>query len=168
MLKSILGLVMSLGFVATANAAYEIQINGSFLGTAGGIEMSDDGTDDATDYGLGAEVYFGMSENLQVGGLFAYMDGDSFTDAQIQLGALVRYNLDAELRNSIFINGGLGYTDFGPGDSIGLLVGAGKRFAISETLTWTPNISVTLNVGGDLDEGHTIALNLLSFSGFMD
>ncbi len=176
MLKNIFAMLMGLSFVATAHAGYELQINGSFgsalagvgSGTEAAVILNDNGTTDSTDYGLGAEIYFGMSEQLQIGGLFGYADGDSFADAALAIGGLVRYNLASEMRDSIFVGGGVRYIDFGAADNIAVLLTAGKRFAISETLTWTPNLSVALNVAGDLDEGHSIVLNLISFSGFME
>lgn len=169
MLKSLLSLVVTLGFVASANAmTKEIQINGSHLGTEAAVEMDDDGTTDGTDYGFGLQVYFGLSEQLQVGGLLAYADGDSFADAAMMLGGLVRYNLSSELRDAVFVEGGVRYADYGAADQISILLGVGKRYALSDTITWTPNVSVALHMAGDLDEGHNIALNLLSFSGFMD
>lgn len=169
MLKSMLSLLVVVGFAVSANAApKEIQINGSHLGTTAAITMEDDGTNDATDYGFGVQVYFGMSENLQIGALVGYQDGDSFTDAAMMLGALARYNLTTELRDAVFVEGGVRYMDAGSADQISVLLGVGKRYALSETITWTPNVSLALHVGGDADEGHSIALNLLSFSGFMD
>jgi hypothetical protein len=91
----------------------------------------------------------------------------------MSLGALVRYNLSTELRDSVFVGGGLRYTSFDAGnatDNFALLFSVGKRYALSETLTWTPNVTIALNVAGDdgADDGHNIALNLLSFSGFLD
>ncbi len=175
MFKGILGLIVSLGFVATSHATKEIQFNGSYAdakgatgGTRAAISLGDDGTEDKTDYGFSVEAYHSLSEVLQVGGLLGYADGDSFQEAAIAIGALVRYNLDADLRNSIFVGGGIRYADFGPGDNIAILASVGKRFAMSETITWTPNVAIALNVAGDLDNGHNINLNILSFSGFLD
>ena len=174
MLKNVLALIVTLGFSASAFAGIEVQISGNGGpmsaggGTGGGFYMWDNGATDGTDWGLAGEAYWGLSDNLQVGGMLALADGDSYSDMLMSLGVAARYNLDSELRNSIFLGAGVTYTDFGPGDSIGVMVQAGKRFALSDTLTWTPNLSVVLNVAGDLDEGHTIALNLLSFSGFLD
>ncbi len=169
MLKSIVGLLMTVSFVATANAAIEIQISDSFVGTSGGIEMLDDGTNDVMNYGFNVEAYYGLSETLQVGGVLGYSDSDATgSEATILFGVLGRFNLDADLRNAVFITGGVTYADLGALDNIAAHVGVGKRYPISETLTWTPNLSVSLNVAGDIDEGHKIALNLLSFSGFMD
>lgn len=174
MLKNVLALIVSLGFSATAFAGIELQISGNGGpmsaggGTNGGLYMWDAGAADGTDWGLSGEAYWGMSDNLQVGGLLTLADGDTMPDMLMSLGVAARYNLDSELRNSIYVTGGVVYTDFGNADSIGVMVGAGKRFALSDTITWTPNLTLTLNVAGDLDEGHTIALNLLSFSGFLD
>lgn len=168
MLKNVLALIVTLGFSASAFAGIEIQINGSGLGTDGGLRMWDTGAADGTDWSLSGEAYWGLSDNLQVGGMLALADGDSLPDMEMSLGVAARYNLDSELRNSIFVGGGVLYTDNGSMDSIGVMVQAGKRFAISDTLTWTPNLTVVLNVAGDIDEGHVIALNLLSFSGFLD
>lgn len=171
MLKNIFAMLMGLSFVATAHAGYEIQISNSFLGTAADITMTDPGFggDDVTSFGVNAEVYFGMSEQLQVGGALAYLDsGEDGADAVLGLAALVRYNLSSELRDSVFVGGGVSYTDFGDADQIALHASVGKRYAISETLTWTPNLAVSFNMAGDIDEGSTIALNLISFSGFME
>lgn len=174
MLKSILVLLASVSFVATAHASKEIQISQSNLGTGANITLNDNGTDDATSFGVNAEVYFGMSEQLQIGGGFLYADsGVDGTDATLGLAALVRYNLGAEMRDSVFVGGGLSYIDAGDADQINLHLQVGKRYAISETLTWTPNVTIILPVSGEDAagndvEGHTIALNLISFSGFMD
>lgn len=185
MLKSMLSLLVVVGFAVSANAApKEIQINGSYgapaipggptSGTNASIGMNDDGSDSSTSIGLGAEVYFGMSDQLQVGALVGYTTSE-FGVAEVDtmsLGALVRYNLSSELRDSVFVGGGVRYMDMDMGgtsaDNIALLLSVGKRYALSETITWTPNVTVALNIGGDLDEGHNINLNLLSFSGFMD
>lgn len=175
MLKNIFAMLMGLSFVATAHAGYEIQIsNSTAFGTAADITMDDDGTDSTTSFGVTAEVYFGMSEQLQVGGGLAYLDsGVSGADATLGLAALVRYNLSSEMRDAMFVGGGVSYADFGVADQISLHVQAGKRFAISETLTWTPNLSFILPISGDDGagndpEGYTLALNLISFSGFME
>ncbi len=171
MLKNIFALLMGLSFAVSANAAYEIQISNSFLGTGANISMNDPGFggDTTTSFGVTGEVYFGMSETLQIGGVFSYADtGVSGADAALGLGALVRYNFAPELRDSMFVGGGLSYADLGAADQINLHASIGKRYAISETLTWTPNVAVRFAVGGDIDEGSTIALNLISFSGFMD
>lgn len=174
MLKSILGLLMTVSFAATANAALEVQINSSVLGTAGGITLEDDGTNDRTILGFGAEVYTPLSENLQVGGVLAYNDQDiPNVDASISLGAMVRYNLTTELRDAVFVGGGIIYNDNGSSDGIDLALQVGKRYALSESITWTPNVTVQIPVsgegpGGADREGHRIAINLLSFSGFLD
>lgn len=175
MLKNVLALIVTLGFSASAMAGIELQIssgNGPMGmgagGTSGGLYMTDDGSDSSTDWSLAAEAYWGMSDNLQVGGMLSLTDLEVASDMIMSLGVAARYNLDSELRNSIFVGGGVVYTDFGPGDSIGVLLQAGKRFALSDTITWTPNVSLLLNVAGDIDEGHVLAFNILSFSGFLD
>jgi hypothetical protein len=174
MLKSILVLLASVSFVATANASKEIQITQSNLGTGANITLNDDGNDSTTSFGVNAEVYFGMSEQLQVGGGIFYADsGVDGADSTLGLAGLVRYNLGAEMRDSVFVGGGVSYFDAGDADSINLHLQVGKRYAISETLTWTPNVTFVLPVSGDDGagndpEGYTLAINLISFSGFMD
>lgn len=175
MLKSILVLLATVSFVATANASKEIQISQSNLGTGANITLNDDGNDDTTSFGVNAEVYFGMSEQLQIGGGISYADsGVDGDDASLGLAALVRYNLGAEMRDSVFVGGGLSYFDFGnDADRIAVHAQVGKRYAISETLTWTPNVTLVLPVGGESapgvdQEGFNLAINLISFSGFMD
>lgn len=177
MFKNILALIVSLSFSASAFAAIEIQFTpgavgpmglSSAGGTSGGIQMIDDGTDSATNWGFTGEGYYGLDDKLQVGGMLSLVDIDGASDMMMSLGVMARYNLDSELRNAIYLTGGVLYSDFGPADSIGVLVGAGKRFALSDTITWTPNVTVLLNVAGDVDKGHSINLNVLSFSGFLD
>lgn len=176
MLKNIVAVLMGLSFAATANAAYEIQISNSFGGTGASIDLVDKGgdTDSYIDYGVSGELYLTMSEQLQVGGIVGFAGTDrkgpnnKTVDDSITIGALMRYNLSTEMRDSLFVGGGIAYNDFGDGDSIGILLSAGKRFALSDSLTWTPNVSININVAGDEDEGSLISLNLISFSGFMD
>lgn len=170
MLKGLFAVLVSL-FAVSANAGYEIQISNSHIGTGADITMTDPGFggDNVTSFGLNAEVYFGMSEQLQVGGGFLYADsGVDGADATLGLAGLVRYNLASELRTAIFVGAGVSWVDFGDADSIAIHAQAGKRFAISDTLTWTPNLEVRFAMAGDIDEGSTIALNLVSFSGFME
>jgi hypothetical protein len=170
MLKGLFAVLVSL-FAVSANAGYEIQISNSHVNTGANITMTDPGfdADSVTSFGLNAEVYFGMSEQLQVGGGFLYADsGEDGADATLGLAGLVRYNLSSELRTAMFVGGGVSYADFGDADRIAIHAQVGKRYAISDTLTWTPNLSIAFNMAGDIDEGSTIALNLISFSGFME
>jgi hypothetical protein len=182
MLKSILSLVV-VALAANANAAQkEIQISQSMdsgvpfatSGTRAGINLNDDGTDSTTSYGFQGEVYFGMSDALQVGGILGYSDsGASGADALMTIGAAVRYNLSSELREAMFVGGGIVYSSAGDFNRMNLNLQAGKRIALSETITWTPNVTIALPMSGDngsgVDpEGYTVSLNILSFSGFMD
>jgi hypothetical protein len=174
MLKSILSLVV-VALAANANAAQkEIQITQSMTGTNAAINMNDDGNDSTTSFGFQGEVYFGMSDALQVGGILGYADsGVSGADAMMTIGAAVRYNLSSELREAMFVGGGIVYSSAGDFNQMNLALQAGKRIALSETITWTPNITFSLPISGDDGagndpEGYNIALNILSFSGFMD
>lgn len=166
--------LLGFGFSAQADHMYEIQINGGFGGTGGGIAINDEDNGDNSPWNLGAEVYKTMGENLQIGGILALANEDQTgnDDTTFTLGVLGRYNFDADHRNSMFAGGGLTFNDIGTGDYIGLHIQFGKRYALSDTITYTPNISYATAVSGETDagndiEGSTIMINLLSFSGFM-
>jgi len=174
--------LLGFGFSAQADHNYEIQINGGTTGmaglgaqggTAGTVTINDDKVGDNTPWSLGAEVYKSMGENLQVGGLLSLADTDTTgSDTTFALGVVARYNFDADHRNSMFAGGGLTFNDIGTGDFIGLHLQFGKRYALSDTITYTPNVTYTTAVSGEFDgggdiEGSSIVINLLSFSGFM-
>jgi len=176
-MKKFLVTIAVLGFGFSAQAAgdhmYEIQINGGFLGTSGQIEMNDEDWNggaagaDNTPWSVGAEVYKTMGEKLQIGGGLRVSDNDNGGDTIFTLAALSRYNFDSDFHNSMFAGLGFSYTDLGPGDSMALHLQFGKRYSLSENITYTPNLEITTRVAGDADEGMQIAINLLSFSGFM-
>ena len=182
--------VLGFGFSAQADHHYEVQISsavggvlgdiGSAGGTSGGIQFNDDefGDDDNNPWSLGAEVYKSMTENIQVGGLLNFGDSDTdFAEFHYTVGLMGRYNLDTELRDSMYFGLGVIFSDFGIEDSesnsdpdttrFAILASVGKRYALSDTITYTPNITVEFGVGGDFDEGTRVSVNLLSFSGFM-
>lgn len=171
-MKKLLIAIIAFGFASTASAAdLEIQISNSVAGTAGAVNIAipDEG-DTITSYGLQGEVYYGINENIQIGGLLGFSsstaDGD---ELGYNIGLMGRYNLDTELRDSMFFGLGVKYMDtgFDNGTRVELAVQAGKRFALSDTLTYTPNVTIALGVAGDNDSGTAVVLNLLSFSGFM-
>ena len=166
--------VLTLTFAAQAQL--EVQINGSAAlenGSSGNLTLSelgenDQDTESTTSWSLGGEVYRGLNENLQLGGLLAVSDsGLDESDTNFTLGALLRYNLDSELRNSMFFGGGLAFTDYGEGDSMSVVASFGKRYALSDAFTYTPNVSVLVPVAGDVD-GHRVSFNFISFSGFLN
>lgn len=168
--------LMGFGFSASADHTYEIQINGGLGGTAGSITLNDDDTsptgESNTPWSLGAEVYKTMGENMQFGGILQISDADNGGDTAFTLGALGRYNFDADHRNSMFAGGGLTFSDMGDTDFIALHLQFGKRYALSDTITYTPNISYRTAISGEDAagndvEGSVITINLLSFSGFM-
>lgn len=172
--------VLGFGFSAQADHHKEIQINGTMGGapgalaggTSGGIQLNDDDTSPTGEsnnpWSIGAQVYKSMTDKFQLGGLINISDADTAnSDTAFRIGILGRYNLDTELRDSMFFDGGVSYGDLGDSDNIALHLGFGKRYALSDNITYTPNLAVTMNVGGDIDEGTQITFNLLSFSGFM-
>lgn len=163
--------LLGFGFNASADRGLEVQINGGFGNTGGAVSITDkdwNGGASNTSWGLGAEVYKSMSDKLQLGGVLALADsGISGADMAITLGAGVRFNFDTDLRNSMFAGGMLVYNDYGSTDSISLNANFGKRYALSDSITYTPNVTVSMRVGGDRDEGTSIMINLISFSGFM-
>lgn len=188
-MKKLLIALVAFGFVSTASANnLEIQISSAapgsglapaFGGTTGGVYIGDEdmpgATDDSTSYNLQGEVYYMVTENIQVGGMLGFGDRDiTGTELMYNLGVAARYNLDTDFRDSMFFGVGLAYSELGvePVDStrISAFIQAGKRFALSDHLTYTPNVTYALGVGGDenYDEGSTIAINILSFSGFMN
>ncbi len=176
MTKGILATLMILSFGFSSFATYEIQINGTYAlplvgtsgGTGAGILISNTDGLDSTDLTLAGEVYMDYTSQLQFGGLFLFSDQEILAESVFGFGALARYNLETDLRNSIFVGGGLRYIDFVNDSNFALLLSAGKRFPISNTLTWTPNATLALNFAGDIDSGSFLALNFISFSGFMD
>jgi len=178
--KKLLIAIIAFGFASTASANnLEVQIssnNGGIVGgTSGGLNVNSEELGDNSPWGLQGEAYYGVNENIQVGGMLAFGDRDA-TGAELgyTLGVAARYNLDTELRDSIYFGVGVAFIENGLEDidstSIGAFVTAGKRFALSDNLTYTPNVTYTTLVGGDdgFDEGSVISVNLLSFSGFMN
>ncbi|MGH1467774.1 MAG: outer membrane beta-barrel protein [Bdellovibrionales bacterium] len=175
--------LLGFGFSAHADRGMELQISAGVAGvngtsgiggTAGGIQINDEDTGDNSPWGLSGEVYKSMNDNMQVGGLLALSDADSTgMEMSYTLGVLGRYNFDTDLRNSMFVGAGLTYADLGVDGTdstrMSLLLSFGKRYALSDTITYTPNITFEMGMGGDtgFDEGNRIAINLLSFSGFM-
>jgi len=169
MKKIILSLIV-LGFTSAASASLEVQISsGSLVDTGAVVQIIDNGTTSDTTWGLGAEVYKSMNDNIQIGGVVSLVDFGEET--AYSFGVRVRYNLDSDLRDSMWLGGGLSYSNMtGDGDNsrIALNLQFGKRYALSDSLTYTPNVSFDINVAGDVDEGHLIGINLISFSGFMN
>lgn len=157
-----------------AFAKYEIQVNGTYGipfaagGTAGGILLSDIDSENTTDITIAGEVYYKYTDNLQVGGLFLLSKVDAIDDTIFGFGGLARYNLDADFRNSVYVGGGLRYIDFFGNSNFAILLTGGKRFQLSEGFAYTPNATLALNIAGDVDSGMFLALNFLSFSGFLD
>ena len=179
-MKKLLIALVAFGFASTASANnLEVQItgnNGGLVGgTAGGVNIADEDAGDNTPWGLAAEAYYGINDQFQIGGMLAFGDADTgASELNYTLGVAARYNLNSELRDSVFFGGGVAFIENGvdgiDSTTIGAFVQAGKRFALSDNLTYTPNITYTLAVGGDdgFDEGSIISINLLSFSGFMN
>lgn len=161
-------------FSTQGYASFEVQINSSILGTNGEIVRENLGDDNRMSYGLGAEVYTLYSENVQFGGVLAFKDVDTDgTKPSYTVGALARYNVLPELKSSVFVGGGLVYIDEEGGEGFNVILQGGKRFEISNTITWTPNLTVGLPISGSnregrSREGYRIAVNLLSFSGFLE
>jgi opacity protein-like surface antigen len=182
-MKKFLVTIAVLGFAFSAQAEgdhmYEVQINGGFGGgltsvggTSGGFNINDEDTGDNSPWSLGAEVYKTMGSNMQVGGILTFGDRDNAgSELGYTLGVVGRYNFDTDYTQSMFAGLGLAYSDLGvdgvDSTRIALLLQFGKRFMLSEHLTWTPNVALNMGIGGDLDEGTSIAINLISFSGFM-
>lgn len=181
-MKKLLIAFIAFGFTSTASANnLEVQISSpapGFGGTNGGVFIQDDGndlTDDTTSFNLQGEVYYSVTDNIQVGGMLGFGDQDQTgLELNYNLGVAARYNLDTDFRDSMFFGVGLAYSELGveafDSTRISLLVQAGKRFALSDHLTYTPNVTYAMAVSGDdgFDEGSTIAINILSFSGFMN
>ncbi len=164
--------LMGFGFSASADHMYEIQINGGFAGTAGNFTINDEDNGDNSPWNLGAEVYKTMTDAFQLGGVLALADEDNGGDTAITLGVLGRYNFDADHRNSMFAGGGLTYTTAGDADAMNLHLQFGKRYELSDTITYTPNVAYVTALSGDDGnggdvEGSSIVINLISFSGFM-
>lgn len=171
--------LLGFGFSAHADHNMEIQINGGFAGTAGGVTINDDKRGDNTPWNLGAEVYKTMSDNFQFGGTIRLFDNDTtvlgqaVTELGYTVGVLGRYNFSADHADSMFAGFGLTYSDLGikgtDSTRISLHAQFGKRYALSDNITYTPNVAIDFAMGGDtgFDEGTSIAVNFLSFSGFM-
>lgn len=163
--------VLGLSFAAHADKGLEVQISNGFAGTAGDITMSDKdftGGDSNTSWNLGGEVYKSINDNIQIGGILGVADaGCDACDTSFAIGVAGRYNFDSELRDSMFAGLGVSMADDGTNNSIRAHIQFGKRMAMSDTITWTPNLTYMMRVGGDIDEGSQIVINLLSFSGFM-
>ena len=166
-MKKFLVAIAVLGFGLSAQADHrEIQINGAASGTGGGYAVNNDGNSSTSILSLSGTMYHKMSDNFQVGGNLTVADSNR-SDLTFGIGVLGRYNLDTELRDSMFFDIGLLATDVEEiGDTLNLHVGFGKRYALSDTITWTPNISYRMSLESGNDS-YVFGVNLLSFSGFM-
>ena len=159
MKKFLVGIVL-VGFGFTAHADhYEVQVNGGFGGTAGSLTLNDDDTspmgDSNTPWNIGAEVYRKAGSHFQYGGLINVGDTDTTnSDTTFTIGALGRYNFNGDFTKSFFVGAGVSYADQGDDDRIALHLGVGKRIALSDNLTYTPNISAQIGIGGDLSLIH--------------
>jgi|GEM_PF-1782660 len=169
--------VCALGFSTTSYATdFEVQINGS-IGSAGGsfssgtdasVGVVDNGVSEDTSWNLGADIFTPLTARMQIGGTFQLEDsGVANTKTAFQLGGQARYNFHTDTMNAPFVDLGLSYIDIGTLDWVSLNVGFGKRFAITESIAWTPNIQYSTPVTGDRDEGYSLIFNLVSFSGFL-
>jgi len=182
-MKKFLVTIAVLGFAFSAQAdvdhMHEVQINGGFGGgltsvggTQASVNINDSDLEDNSPWYVGAEVYKTMGSNMQLGGIISLGDRDTTgSELGYTLGVVGRYNFDTDFSQSMFAGAGISYADLGvdgvDSNRIALLLQFGKRFMISDQLTWTPNVALNMGIGGDLDEGTSIAINLISFSGFM-
>lgn len=185
MLKSIFTVIVFMGGMTTAaHAQFEIQAMGSYgslMGATGGagvstptsgqIDINNVDGFGSTNISLGTETYYKINDKLQVGGILGFTDlsGDLYDGNMLSIGALARFNLDQDFASSIFIQGGIRYMKInmgGDGDNVALLAGVGKRIAISENVSWTPNLTLALNVAGDVDKGTSVTFNFVSVSFF--
>ena len=176
MRKFLIALAM-FGFASTAFANnLEVQISGNPAGgTGGSFVINSEELGDNTYWEFKGEVYYSINDNIQVGSVLGFQndDSDGF-ELGYTLGTVFRYNLNPELTNSVWFGAGLNYTEFGVEDvdstSIEVFIQAGKRFALSDNFTYTPNFTYNTRVSGDdgYDEGYRVSINLISFSGFMN
>jgi hypothetical protein len=167
----------TLGLSTTSFARdFEVNINGS-VGSAGGSFSSgtdasvgrvDNGTTTDTSWNIGVDVLTPLTERMQVGGTLQLEDpGAVNTKTAFQVGGQARYNFHTDIMNAPFADIGLSFIDVGDFDWVSLNVGLGKRFAITESIAWTPNLQYSTPIAGDRDEGYSLIFNLVSFSGFI-
>jgi len=173
------------GSTALANNL-EVQVSADGLGgSTSTIVINDKDLGDTSPWGLQAEAYYSITDNIQVGGLIGFSDADQAgvevlgvtlgaTELSYSFGLAARYNFNSELQNSFWVGAGALFVENGLKDvdstSISVFAQVGKRFAISKHLLYTPNLTFRAAVAGDegFDSGSVISANLISFSGFLN
>lgn len=94
-----------------------------------------------------------LKDNFQLGGEAGITSSSSTT--LFDLAAIGAYNVESDFKNSIYGKAGLGLASVsGPGGSgsetkIGFFIGGGKRFAIFNNVTYSPELRIIKK--GDLD-----------------
>lgn len=138
-LKSLLA-VVALVVSANAQAAGEWRI-GASAGTGGtsGSFMYTLTTPAAMTFGLAADYGHELSKNLQLIGLgsFGLVSVAGVSVTTYSIGAGLRYNFDDKIQESMFIQAAAMYTG-----AFGWKAGFGKRFKISDTVAYTPEVGV--------------------------
>ena len=168
-------IIIALGFTTTVFAQnMEVQISGD-KGTGSALVINSRDVGDNSPWGLRAETYYSLDDNIQVGGIFGFGDKDTgVSELNFTLGVAARYNLNSDLANSFWAGVGVTLQDEGQADfdsrKVSAFVQAGKRFAVSGSLVYSPNVIFTTSFAGDdgFDSGSVFTLNLISFSGFLD
>ncbi len=113
-----------------------------------------------------------LQDNIQVGGearlrnLSKEVSGTGSSENLIDLAAIAAYNFQPDMKNSFYGKGGIGFYSVrknaldGYESKLGLFVGAGKRFELLPSVTYTPELRLVKK--GDIDIGFELAL--LNFS----
>lgn len=109
-----------------------------------------------------------LKDNFQVGGEVAFRNYSEEVSpvresaTAFDLIAVGAYNVDSDLKNSIFAKAGVGLysvpksNDTGYETQFGFFLGAGKRFAWLSNVSYTPELRLTKR--GDIDMAVEIAL----------
>ena len=125
-----------------------------------------------TTFDIGASYLHYLRDGFQVGGegrlrlLSKEVSVSGNSETLLDLAAVGAYNFQSDLKNSIFVKAGVGIYSVekdnadGYESKLGLFVGAGKRFALWNNVSYTPELRLVKK--GDIDMGIEIAL--LNFS----
>ncbi len=123
--------------------------NGSFTS-----EKPCSACDSNTNFNLYLSYLHHLQDNIQLGTEVGFQSAYSTT--MFDLIAVGVYNMDSDFKNSIFGKVGLGLTSVSAGTSgsgsetkFGFFAGAGKRFALFNNITYSPEARIIKK--GDLD-----------------
>lgn len=125
-----------------------------------------------TDLYLSGAYNYYWKQGIQIGGegslgiISSEHSRTGSSETLLSLAAVGTYNLEHDLKNSIFVKAGVGFypilndTHSGYDENLGIFVGAGKRFQLWNNISYSPELRLVKK--GNLDLGIEISLINLS------